>query len=393
MSSKRLSNMILDSQPAAVKRMLRLFLLSLLIVLLGVSLAVLSQAQQAAQQSRASDVSVLGSPSLAATTVDSIFRSLGSPMAGNGALIVNLSRQYHIDNAFALGVWWTETNDGEAGVGNADRNPGGVKYSPNYPHAYDGYTVYPSFAAGISDWFFIVQQRYIARGLTTVYSIAQPYVGTSSYPYWAAKVITQMYKYRGIAPPPPPTSTPSSTPKKQLHAQLSPKSLPAHQVLALPTRVRNKFLRLFTGEAMLGLQAPQVVRYPLPTSLPIADQAQAVGAPALPASIQMAIVIASLLAALVLALLALAIGRSAALSVSPAGKVQEGQERPQTSTNAMGNSQVFAPHPPSMPGSLPPARTDEAKTEDKPATWAVAAQSAEARPLPRRVVLLPTHGK
>src|SRR5258708_19326536 len=39
------------------------------------------------------------------------------------------SRQYQIDDAFALSVWWTETNDGAAGVGLADRNPGSVRGS------------------------------------------------------------------------------------------------------------------------------------------------------------------------------------------------------------------------------------------------------------------------
>src|ERR1700694_4491615 len=59
------------------------------------------------------DLSVVGPPSLPATTVDAIFSRLGSPMAGTGKLVEQTSRQAHIDDAFALAVWWRETNDGE----------------------------------------------------------------------------------------------------------------------------------------------------------------------------------------------------------------------------------------------------------------------------------------
>ncbi len=161
---------------------------------------------------QAGDLSVVGQPTLPATTVDAIFRRVGSPMAGAGQVVVQASHQANIDDAFALAVWWNETSDGEAGVGLADRNPGGVRGSAGYPSAFDGYTIYPSYSVAIVDWFNLIRSRYVDRGLSTVYAISHPYVGTSSSPLWAAKVVALMLKYRGEAPPlASPTVAPSPT--------------------------------------------------------------------------------------------------------------------------------------------------------------------------------------
>lgn len=147
------------------------------------------------------DLSVVGQPSLPASTVDSIFKSLGSPMSGLGKVVVQASQQANVDDAFALAVWWVETNDGAAGVGLADRNPGSVRGSVGYPSAYDGYTIYPSYSAAINYWFNMLKNRYVNQGLSTVYAISHPYVGTSSSPLWAGKVVALMLKYRAEAPP------------------------------------------------------------------------------------------------------------------------------------------------------------------------------------------------
>jgi hypothetical protein len=122
-------------------------------------------------------------------------------MVGTGQAVEAASRAQNIDDAFALAVWWTETNDGAAGVGLADRNPGSVRGSVGYPSAYDGYTIYPSFSAAVTYWFSMLKKVYIDRGLTTVSAISHPYVGTSTSYLWAGKVIALMQRYRGEAPP------------------------------------------------------------------------------------------------------------------------------------------------------------------------------------------------
>jgi hypothetical protein len=206
------TNVYVNTRKIGIKK--RFFMaFCITIILIGGGLALLSNARlntptHAAPGLPNSDLSVVGSPSLPASTVDSIFARLGSPLVGTGALVEQTSRQTNIDDAFALAVWWTETNDGAAGVGLADRNPGSVRGSVGYPSAYDGYTIYPSYAAAIVYWFHMLKNRYVGRGLNTVYAISHPYVGTSSSYLWAGKVVALMLRYRGEAPP---TVTPDPT--------------------------------------------------------------------------------------------------------------------------------------------------------------------------------------
>ena len=207
----------------------------LAIILIGGGLALLANAHQhtparAALDFPDADLSVVGGPSLPASTVDAIFARLGSPMVGTGALVEQTSRQTNIDDAFALAVWWTETNDGAAGVGLADRNPGSVRGSTGYPSAFDGYTIYPGYSAAVVYWFHMLNSIYVGRGLTTVYAISHPYVGTSTSYLWAGKVVALMQRYRGEAPPIP-TVTPDPT--------IAPNMLPHHKRVVDPGVTRK----------------------------------------------------------------------------------------------------------------------------------------------------------
>lgn len=172
-------------------------LLSTLIILLGGGVTLLWQIQQG-QSSRAVGGDIVRPPTLSAETVDKIFAEVGSPMVGTGKVVEQAARQANVDDAFALAVWWVETNDGQAGVGLNNRNPGAVQ-------GMNGYIFYPSYAAAVTDWFTVLRSRYINRGLTSVYTICYPYVGTSSSLAWANKVVSYMQRYQGEAPPPTPT--------------------------------------------------------------------------------------------------------------------------------------------------------------------------------------------
>lgn len=201
------------------KQFVRMLALSLTICLIGGGLALFYQWHQGPTPGHASSDNVVGPPSLPASLVDSIFRSLGSPMVGTGQAVEAASRAANIDDAFALAVWWTETNDGAAGVGLADRNPGSVRGSTGYPSAYDGYTIYPSYTAAVNYWFPMLKRVYIDRGLTTVYAISHPYVGTSTSNLWAGKVTSLMNRYRSEAPAPTPTPKPTLAPGLQRFQQ------------------------------------------------------------------------------------------------------------------------------------------------------------------------------
>ncbi len=250
---------------------------------------------------QASSGSIVGAPTLSAATVNKIFAQMGSPMVGTGSVVEQAARQTNIDDAFALGVWWTETNDGAAGVGRADRNPGSVRGSNGYPSAYDGYTIYPSYAAGITDWFNILKNRYVSRGMTSVYSLCYSYVGTSSAPLWAAKVVNLMYRYRGIAPPPDATATTPTKPQQtatMTSPQLAPKAVRAHQLARIMNMPDNTMpFGKIDDVTLTQLQQPSTQnthQSAISTSLPI---------PVLP------LVSIGLLAALAIALAGLAIGR------------------------------------------------------------------------------------
>lgn len=172
-----------------------------LLVLVSTGLVTLCMQEHEGIYADAGDISA--APTLPASTVDQIFARMGSPMVGTGKTVVEAARATRIDDAFALAVWWTETNDGEAGVGLADHNPGSVRGSAGFPAAYDGYTVYPSYNAAITDWFNLIRNNYLNRGYTTPYEISGPYVGTAGAPEWAAKVVSLLANYHQEAPPPP----------------------------------------------------------------------------------------------------------------------------------------------------------------------------------------------
>src|SRR5262245_46559201 len=122
----------------SLRRSTLFLLLSTSIILLGTVITLLWQ-QQHRQQTHADSANVVGPPTLPAQTVNSILA--GTPMAGTGQVIEEASRNTNIDDAFALGVWWAETNDGAAGVGLSYRNPGGVRSSAGYAVGGGGYTI------------------------------------------------------------------------------------------------------------------------------------------------------------------------------------------------------------------------------------------------------------
>ena len=368
----------------------------MVVLLLGGCVALLWQMQQGSTASHAvpaipADVSVVGPPSLSAATVNAIFAQYGSSMAGTGTTIETLSRRYNIDDAFALGVWWTETNDGMAGVGSADRNPGSVRGSPNYPSAWDGYTIYPSYTAAISDWFNILNGRYISSGLTTVFSIARPYVGTSSYPLWAGKVIALIYRYRGIAPPPPPvTSTPTPRPKPK------PKPIPTLSPAMVVQKHRQATLLPREADfayvsARQGLDTEAAHTPPAPAQIvpPVASTRPTSLSPAL----LYIIMLSGLLAALLIALYAQSIGRG--IAVKAATNTNKPDRAPQSIAilSPIDTEELSLPIPASetTTGELKPLPVTPGKQFTVPSLrpMYLPARPRQTDALPRRTLFLP----
>lgn len=338
----------------------------ILLVLLGGSAALLLQIQQ---QAHAADIgNIIGPPTLPAAAVDSIFTRLGSPMVGTGQAIEQAARQANIDDAFALGVWWTETNDGAAGVGFADRNPGSVRGSPNYPAAYDGYTVYPSYTAGIIDWFNVLKSRYVSRGLTSVYTLCYPYVGTSSALLWADKVVNLMLRYQQEVPPP--VAIPTMAP-----------NLKAHKTMAQQVQLVQQWTQSTQGQQ-------QEARKPMMVSSLNAVSVWA--APSvLPRSIELPFIALGMLAAIIIALWSLQLRRMQpqAMGIMPVTETL-------TLNSAYSVVPAFATlaQPPMLVNQYSPVRAmvaaSERRTEQLQMPDALP-RTASLRPM-RRIVLQPT---
>jgi hypothetical protein len=322
----------------------------MLIILLAGAAALLWQVQHA-QPTRADGSNVVGPPTLPARTVDQILAQMGSPMVGTGAVIEAASRQTNIDDAFALGVWWTETNDGAAGVGLADRNPGSVRGNVGYPSAFDGYTIYPSYSAAIVDWFNLLRSRYVDQGLASVYTICRPYVGTTSAYLWAGKVVNLMLRYHGEAPPP--TVVPSPTPRldaariqhKQLHAA-APK--PALQGTTSEAHIFGNAQAPAT-RAIAPVAAPQAlaVQQNTPSTSPF-------------------IILFGLLAALVIALWGLIIRRSIPAIPAPSPLSVAAMQTP--STEALALPALYANEFSPVLAPQPVANTEQLSWSQRPLT-------------------------
>src|SRR2546423_5551694 len=176
-------------QQRTLQRLFQLFMLSTVIIWIGGGVALLWTNQQLHHNGQSAgaawdtgDVSVTGPPTLSAATIDSIFARLGSPMVGTGKAVEQASRQTNVDDAFALGVWWTETNDGAAGVGLAFRKPGSVRGRGCYPSGSMGYTIFSSYTPPIIYWFLLLRNNYINPRFSTVYTIVPPHVSTTTDP-------------------------------------------------------------------------------------------------------------------------------------------------------------------------------------------------------------------
>jgi hypothetical protein len=367
-----------------------LFLVGCMLIILLGALATMFWQARSELPARADSGNVIGPPTLPAATVDTILANMGSPMAGTGAVIEQASRQTNIDDAFALAVWWTETNDGAAGVGFADRNPGSVRGSYGYPAAFDGYTVYPSYAAGITDWFNVLRSRYVDSGLTSAYTICYPYVGTSSSYQWAIKVVNLMAQYHAIAPPPPtPTPTPIPTPDavRIQHVQV-------HVVKPQPAALG------LTREAHApGNVVPPVIVLPrtsvnLPVRSSIAQSSAA----------SPVIIFAGLLAALLIALWGMRIGRGVPSKITNPQPVPVASEGPVPAFAALMQTPLPAlyvnefspvlvepPHTEQMPwSSVPVVRTEAAPVfAGASGGGGLLKRYADTDALPRRIRLRP----
>src|SRR6266516_6481193 len=98
MTSKQLSAFRISTQHHPLPKLFQLLLLSTVILIIGGGIALLYDVQHETQTGHAlGDVSVVGPPTLSASTIDAIFARVGSPMLGTGKVVEQASRQTNID--------------------------------------------------------------------------------------------------------------------------------------------------------------------------------------------------------------------------------------------------------------------------------------------------------
>jgi hypothetical protein len=128
-------------------------------------------------------VGVHGAPSLSAAFLDQVLSTDHSPAAGSGSAVYQLSQTYGIDDAFALGFFWNESNFGRAGEARITHSPGNLRCLAGVPCVDSdrgGYAWFPTWSAGFAAWFqLIAGPLYVGAGLVTVPQIVHRYAPTS----------------------------------------------------------------------------------------------------------------------------------------------------------------------------------------------------------------------
>lgn len=130
----------------------------------------------------AGDYNLKAPPSVSAQQIDRILASYNSPATGSGAVWYNLGVRYGIDPAFAVAFFIHESGAGTAqnwaGLkpdGSTTHNVGNI-ICAGYPTCFNRFRDYPSWEAGIEDWYRLIDVEYLqGRGHRTVADIIPVY--------------------------------------------------------------------------------------------------------------------------------------------------------------------------------------------------------------------------
>jgi hypothetical protein len=124
--------------------------------------------------SQTASFSVIGLPTINAAFIDQVLAAHHSPAQGTGAVFYADGLQYGIDPAFALAFFQHDSDFGTAGVARYTQSIGNIKCTGG--NCYDGFQVYPGWAAGIQAWYSLIRNSYInQQHLFTVAQIIPVY--------------------------------------------------------------------------------------------------------------------------------------------------------------------------------------------------------------------------
>lgn len=118
---------------------------------------------------------VRGAPTLSADQVNTILAKAGSPATGAGDTFYEQSLQTGINDTWPLAFFQHESNSGLKGWAAVNKSIGNIRCTAGYS-CNGGYRSYPSWAAGVIDWYSLIKNLYINQwGLVTVEQIIPRY--------------------------------------------------------------------------------------------------------------------------------------------------------------------------------------------------------------------------
>jgi hypothetical protein len=134
-----------------------------------------SQPANAAQPASDEAYSIVGSPSISVAQIEAVLQQYGSPAAGLGQHLYDLGVQYGIDPAYALAFFVHESGCGTKGVARSTHSLGNIRWTEGWDN-FEGYRLYPTWEAGMEDWYKLVTDLYINQwGLRTAEAIIPVY--------------------------------------------------------------------------------------------------------------------------------------------------------------------------------------------------------------------------
>jgi hypothetical protein len=92
-----------------------------------------------------------------------------------GQIYVEMGRKWGINPAYALAFYTKESSCGTAGDNLASKNFGNIRWTQGYPTIDKVWRAYTSWTDGLEDWFRLLNNEYLARGLRTVEQIVPIY--------------------------------------------------------------------------------------------------------------------------------------------------------------------------------------------------------------------------
>ena len=143
---------------------------------------------------------VIGPPSISVEQIERVLNKYGSPAAGQGRLLYDLGVRYGIDPAYALAFFVHESGCGTKGVARFTKSLGNIRWTEGFEN-YSGYRKYPTWEAGIEDWYKLITELYIGawnlRTIDKIIPVYAPWGDNNNPPAYINSVKTMVDSWRG----------------------------------------------------------------------------------------------------------------------------------------------------------------------------------------------------